>query len=102
MRTIRRVELEAYVAARDEHGRTVQAVPVANTGFRLEGIRARSLFDRLGFQDDDVVRAINGQDLATPELALHAWMMQRWASTFLVDLQRGGEELRLEIRVIER
>jgi general secretion pathway protein C len=98
-RSISRVDLEAYLADRDALGRTVRAVPVALTGYRLDAIRPDSLLDRVGFVDGDVVRSVNGQDLATPELALNAWMMQRWASTFGIDVQRGGVDLRIQIRV---
>lgn len=60
-------------------------------GFKLFAIRPNTLFDQLGFCNGDVILAIDGQAIATPDKALAAYQKLKQASSFQVDILRRGE-----------
>jgi general secretion pathway protein C len=62
-------------------------------GFRLYAVRADGPLPRLGFQNGDVIRAINGVDLTTPEQALEVYAAVRSAAHVSVALERNGEPI---------
>ncbi|RYE88139.1 MAG: hypothetical protein EOO75_13610 [Myxococcales bacterium] len=73
------------------HGRTV--------GVRLFGIRPDTILGRLGFANGDLLRTINGLDVASPERTLEAYAKLREASVFLVLVERQGVPRLLEFRL---
>lgn len=60
-------------------------------GFKLFAIRRNTLFDQLGFRNGDVILAIDGQPIDSPDKALRAYQKLKEASSFQVDLLRRGE-----------
>jgi type II secretory pathway component PulC len=77
--------------------RAARIVPVAAQdkvhGFRLFGLRPGSLLARLGIVNGDVVLALSGQPLTTPDQALAALGALRSADSVLLGLEREGRPL---------
>lgn len=75
--------------------RGVIARPVVDggkvAGLKLLRSTSGSLLDRLGLRNGDVVRAVNGFPLGSPESALKAYARLRTASEIRVELVRGGK-----------
>jgi general secretion pathway protein C len=65
-------------------------------GVRLLGIRREDLLGRLGFENGDVLRSVNGLDVASPERALDALQHLLTASHVTVRLGRRGSMVVLD------
>ena len=68
-------------------------------GFRLFAVRAGGPLARLGFQNGDLLRAIDGREFATPEQALEAYARLKSADAFTVSFERNGQPLTNEYRL---
>lgn len=68
-------------------------------GIRLFGIRPGSFMDRLGFQNGDSLRTIDGYEVALPERALEAYAMLRTADDYHVAVVRLGARHMLIYRI---
>ncbi|HEY7374989.1 MAG TPA: type II secretion system protein GspC [Polyangia bacterium] len=68
----------------------------APAGFLLTGVRGNSPFAALGLANGDLLRAVNGQSLATPEAALAALSTLRAASQLALLIERDGRVVRLD------
>ncbi len=66
---------------------------VAN-GFKLFSIVPDSLYAKIGVQNGDVIRRINGYEMNSPDKALEIYQKLRDASRIEIDLERRGESLR--------
>jgi len=82
----------------------VRAIPYmergALAGVRLYGVRRTSPLAAAGVQNGDVIRAVDGQPLGSPDVALAALGRLRGGSPVRVTLVRGGEarEMTLSLR----
>ncbi len=63
-------------------------------GFKLFSIRPDSLYTKIGIQNGDVIRRINGNDINSPEKALEIYSKLRDASRIDIELERNGNPLR--------
>ena len=87
--------LDTSALARD--ARIVPAFESGETvGFKLWSIRPHSIYSQLGFQNGDVVRAVDGLQLTTPDNALAAYAKLREARAITVDVRRRGTPLVFE------
>jgi len=90
--------------ATDEVARGARVVPAfdrgRSMGFKLFSIRDDSLFARLGLQNGDVVVAMHGLPLDSPDRALAAAETLRTATAVNVSIRRRGTPMRIDI-VIE-
>ena len=68
-------------------------------GFKLYAIRPNSIFGRIGLQNGDTVRAINGMDMTTPDRALEVYTKVRFASHLSVAVERRGENMTLDYSI---
>jgi general secretion pathway protein C len=68
-------------------------------GFRLAAMRPGSLFERIGLKNGDTIRAINGNEMSTPDQALALYAKLRSASHLSVDIERGGAASRLDYTI---
>ena len=59
-------------------------------GFRIWDIRPRSLYDRVGLCDEDVVLAVGGRKLDTPESTLEVYDEVKDMSEIRVDVRRAN------------
>jgi general secretion pathway protein C len=60
-------------------------------GFKLYAIRPNSIFGKIGLQNGDTIKAINGNDMTTPDAALALYSKLRSASHLSVSIDRRGE-----------
>ncbi len=69
-------------------------------GFKLFSIRPDSFAARLGLQNGDVLKRINGSPLETPERAMEAYASLREARHIELELERGGAPVRMTYDVL--
>ena len=81
----------ARVIPHEEDGRVV--------GVKLYGIRRTSLLGRLGIQNGDMLRTINGFEMANPDSVLEAYARLRSADKISVALTRRGKPLTVEYMI---
>ncbi|NVJ21393.1 hypothetical protein HUW62_09200 [Myxococcus sp. AM011] len=90
--------LHAKHASHSEAAMQARIVPAFKDGkaqgFKLFSIREGSLYDKLGFQNGDVIQRVNGISLDTPEKALETYALLKTARRLEVDLHRDGAPLR--------
>ncbi len=68
-------------------------------GFKLYAIRPQSIFGRIGLQNGDTIKAINGSEMTTPDAALGLYTKLRNASHLSVQVDRRGETLALDYSI---
>lgn len=66
---------------------------VAN-GFKLFSIVPDSLYSKIGVQNGDVIRKINGYEMNSPDKALEIYQKLRDATRIEIELERRGENIR--------
>lgn len=65
---------------------------VAN-GFKLFSIRPGSIYSKIGIQNGDVIRKINGYEINSPDKALEVYSKLKEASKIEIELERRGKQL---------
>lgn len=81
----------ARVVPHEENGRVV--------GVKLYGIRRSSLLGKLGLQNGDLLRTINGFDMSSPDTALEAYAKLRTASALSLAVTRRGSAVTMDYQV---
>ncbi|MFK7985272.1 MAG: type II secretion system protein GspC [Sandaracinaceae bacterium] len=81
----------ARVIPHEEGGRVV--------GVKLYGIRRSSLLGRLGIQNGDMLRTINGFDMTAPNSALEAYARLQSADRITVNLNRRGQDQTIDYQI---
>ena len=81
----------ARIIPHQEGGRTV--------GVKLYGIRRNSLLGRLGLQNGDMMRTINGYDMTSPDSALEAYSRLRGANNLSVAVVRRGQAMTIDYNI---
>lgn len=81
----------ARVIPHEEDGRTV--------GMKIYGIRRSSLLGRLGIQNGDMLRTINGFDLTDPNAILQAYTTLRSADHLSMQVMRRGQPLAMDYQI---
>lgn len=66
----------------------------ASTGFKLFSIRPNSLYSKIGIQNGDVIRRINGFEINSPDKALEIYSKLKESSRIEIELERGGSAVR--------
>jgi general secretion pathway protein C len=66
---------------------------VAN-GFKLFSIVPDSLYSKIGIQNGDVIRRINGYEMNSPDKALEIYQKLRDANRIEVEIERRGDTIR--------
>ena len=62
-------------------------------GFKLFSIRPDSIYPKIGIQNGDVIRRINGFDLNSPEKALEVYSKLKEANRIDIEVERNGAVL---------
>src|SRR5204863_9041200 len=70
-----------------------------SVGFRLQAVRPGSSFAKIGLRSGDVISAINGLALDTPESGLDAFVKLRSAGHLSLGLERDGRRLTHEYQI---
>lgn len=77
--------------------RSALAQPVTSggqiDGFRITQIRPGSVYDQLGLQNGDVIRAVNGDRLDSPQKGMQLFSTLRNQKRISIDIERGGSRL---------
>jgi general secretion pathway protein C len=81
----------ARIVPHEENGQVV--------GVKLYGIRRNSLLGKLGLQNGDLLRTINGYDMASPDSALEAYARLRSATNLSVSVTRRGRPMALDYNI---
>jgi general secretion pathway protein C len=68
-------------------------------GFKVYAVRKGSLFDRLGMQNGDTLKAINNNEMSTPDQALGLYTKLRTASHLDLQVERRGETVNLDYTI---
>src|SRR5919106_607820 len=105
---IRALSADRYDVPRDEVARVLsnlnalamkaRIVPAFRdgkaVGFKVFSIRPNSLYSRIGIQNGDVIRRLNGLDINSPEKALEAYARLKDATRIDLELERRGQPVR--------
>lgn len=70
-------------------------------GYRISPGRKPSLFKEAGFQGGDIVKDINGLELADPQQAMQAMAAMRESQSLSLTIERKGETLTLQLDMPE-
>src|SRR6185369_1865206 len=68
-------------------------------GFRLFSIRPEGPFAKIGLQNGDVISAINGLEMTSPDKALEVYTKLKSASHLSVGLERNGQKITKEYNI---
>ena len=68
-------------------------------GFKVYAIRPSSLFAKLGMQNGDTLKQINGNEMSTPDQALQLLTKLRSASHLNLQLERRGETVTMDYTI---
>jgi general secretion pathway protein C len=63
-------------------------------GFKLFSIRPDSLYSKIGVQNGDVIRRINGFEMNSPEKALEVYSKLKESSRIEIELERNGSPVK--------
>ena len=93
-----RSEIEKSLSNLNELAMQARIVPAFKDGqaqgFKLFSIRPDSLYTKIGIQNGDVIRRINGNDINSPEKALEIYSKLRDANRIDIEIERNGTPLR--------
>ena len=64
-----------------------------SAGFRLLAIKPDGPFGKIGLQNGDVISAINGLDMTSPDKALEVYTKLKTANHLSVGLERNGQKI---------
>jgi general secretion pathway protein C len=101
--TITRKGIDAALGNLASLGRSMRIVPeVKNgkpTGFRVFAIKPGSLLSRVGFHNGDLIQAVNGHDISTPEKALETYAKLRTTGQVHAAILRDGKPIAIDIKI---
>lgn len=81
----------ARIIPEQENGKVV--------GIRMLNIRPETLLGKLGLQTGDMLKTINGFEMASPEKALEAYAKLRTAPNIQVGVVRNGKPMNIEFNI---
>jgi general secretion pathway protein C len=95
--------LDKVLSAQAELMRAARVIPYEENGrvvgVKVYGIRRAALLGKLGIQNGDVLRTINGFDLSSPDTALEAYTKLREMDHFSIAMVRRGQPRTMEYTV---
>jgi len=68
-------------------------------GFKIFSIRPGSIWQKIGVQNGDVIKSINGIELSSPDKALEAYGRLRNANKISLDIVRRGKRETMEYTI---
>ena len=68
-------------------------------GIRIYDVRPEGVFARIGLQNGDVLTALNGVEITSPDQALEVYGGMTSVNRFTVALERDGKKLERSFRV---
>jgi general secretion pathway protein C len=101
--TVARGLLDKVLGAQSELMRAARVIPYEENGkvvgVKVYGIRRAALLGKLGIQNGDILRTINGFDLSSPDSALEAYTKLREMDQFSIAMVRRGQPRTMEYSV---
>ncbi|MGD8859819.1 MAG: type II secretion system protein GspC [Myxococcales bacterium] len=101
--TVQRSLVDKVLENQAEIMRSARVVPHEQNGkvvgVKLYGIRRNSLLGKLGLQNGDLLRTINGYEMSSPDTALEAYSKLRSASDLSIAVTRRGRAMNLEYEI---
>ncbi len=101
--TVNRSILDRLLANQSDLIRSVRVIPHEENGrmvgVKVYGIRRSSVLGRIGVQNGDMLRSINGYDLSQPDQALTAYTKLRSATQMSLSMDRRGQQVTMEYQV---
>jgi general secretion pathway protein C len=101
--SVSRQLLDKVLSAQAELMRAARVIPYEENGrvvgVKVYGIRRAALLGKLGIQNGDVLRTINGFDLSSPDTALEAYTKLRQMDHFSISMVRRGQPRTMEYNV---
>jgi len=71
----------------------------AVTGFKIYGVRRSSLLGKIGLHNGDIIHAINGYEMTSPDKALEAYARLRTADRLTVRVTRRGQQVNMDYNI---
>jgi general secretion pathway protein C len=68
-------------------------------GFRLFSIKPDGPFGKIGLQNGDIISAINGLEMTSPDKALEVYTKLRTANHLSVGLERNGQKITMDYTI---
>lgn len=95
---IPRAEIDKTLANLNDVAMQARIVPAFKDGvaqgFKLFSIRPDSIYSKIGIQNGDVIKRINGFDLNSPEKALEIYSKLKESSRIDIEVERNGTAVR--------
>jgi general secretion pathway protein C len=95
---VQRTEIDRTLSNLNDVAMQARIVPAFKDGvaqgFKLFSIRPDSIYSKIGVQNGDVIRRINGFDLNSPEKALEVYSKLKEANRIDIELERNGSVVR--------
>jgi general secretion pathway protein C len=70
-----------------------------SNGFRLLSIKSDGPFGKIGLQNGDVISAINGMEMTSPDNALMVYTKLKTANHLSVGLERNGQKVTMDYNI---
>ncbi|HNW82977.1 MAG TPA: type II secretion system protein GspC [bacterium] len=97
---IRRQDLQKVTGNLNALARQARIVPSKkDNGFKVFSIAPDSLYQKIGIQNGDVIKSINGIELSSPDKALEAYSRLQSASKLSLDIVRRGQATTMEYTI---
>ncbi|MDH4120268.1 MAG: PDZ domain-containing protein [Deltaproteobacteria bacterium] len=68
-------------------------------GFQIRQIVPGSLYEKLGLQNEDIIKAVNGQQITTMEQSMKMFQIMRNESNIQLEITRGGQPMSLSYQI---
>lgn len=95
---IPRAEIDKTLANLNDVAMQARIVPAFKDGvaqgFKLFSIRPDSIYSKIGIQNGDVIKRINGFDLNSPEKALEVYSKLKESARIDIEVERNGAAVR--------
>jgi general secretion pathway protein C len=98
-----RAEIDSTLANLNQVAMQARIVPAFKDGqaqgFKLFSIRPDSIYSKIGVQNGDVIKRINGFELNSPEKALEVYSKLKEAGRIEIELERNGSNIRKNYQI---
>ena len=95
---IPRAEIDKTLSNLNDVAMQARIVPAfkdgVSQGFKLFSIRPDSIYTKIGIQNGDVIKRINGYELNSPEKALEIYSKLKEAARIDIEVERNGASVR--------
>lgn len=100
---ISRAEVDKTLSNLNDVAMQARIVPAfkdgQSEGFKLFSIRPDSIYTKIGIQNGDVIKRINGYDMNSPEKALEVYSKLKDATRIEIDLDRNGSAVHKQYNI---